>query len=206
MSEKTASSYDPYAALRLPAFRWFNLGRNISGFGEAMQGVVIGWELYQRTDRPLTLGWVGLVQAFPIFLFALHAGHVADRHARKQIVLLSQIVVGLCALSLALLSSHRAGIPLFFLCLFCAGTARAFGNPARSALLPQLVPANILMNAISWDTSIRRTVAICGAAVGGWLLRGHPPAFLYTLNAAFSLLSFLALLRLPNLPAPEAKG
>jgi MFS family permease len=169
-----------------------------------MQGVVIGWELYQRTDKPLTLGEVSLVQALPIFLFALPAGHVADRYARKPIILMVQAVVGLCALLLALLSSHRAGIPLFMLCLFCAGVARAFGNPARSALLPQIVPLELLTNAISWDTSIRRVAVIVGAALGGWLLAWVPrPAFVYLLNAAFALFSIFSLAQIPDPHRPE---
>jgi MFS family permease len=190
-------SHDPYAALRLPDFRLFNLGRNVSGLGDAMQSVVIGWELYQRTGKALTLGYVGLIQALPIFLFALHAGHVADRFARKRIVLTTQTALCLCSLTLAILSITHAAIPLFFLCLFCAGTARAFGNPARSALLPQIVPVELLSSAISWDTSIRRIAVMLGAALGGWLLAwSHRAAVVYLVTATTSFLSVLFLARL----------
>jgi MFS family permease len=159
-----------------------------------MQGVVIGWELYLRTGKPMTLAWVGIVQALPIFLFALHAGHVADTLSRKRIAIATQSAASLCSLTLAALSTTHAGLAWFYLCLFCAATARAFGNPARSALLAQIVPLPLLSNAISWNTSLQRIAGISGAALGGWLLAwSHHPAFVFNTTAAFGLFSLLLL-------------
>src|ERR1051325_4322563 len=190
MTEPAPSPHDPYAALRQREYRLFVVARNISGLGEAMQGVVVGWELYQRTGKAMTLGWVGLIQALPIFLFALHAGHFADTHSRKRIAVLAQAIVCLCTMALALLSLRHAPISLFYLCLFGIATARAFGNPARGAWLPQIVPINLLSSAISWDTSIRRIAVMAGAALGGWLLAwSHLAAAVYGTNAACGLLS-----------------
>lgn len=204
MSEVTENSgaetaHDPYAALRLADFRAFMIGRNISGLGDAMQSVVVGWDLYQRTHRPITLGYVGLIQALPIFLFALHAGHIADRFPRKWIAMLAQLAFCGCSLTLALLSAMHAGIFWFYLCLFCASSARAFGNPARGALLPQVVPRNLLTSAISWDTSLRRIAVMSGAAVGGGLLAAlHHAWGVYLVTALCGLVSAYLLTRLPN--------
>lgn len=193
------TQHDPYAALRLPAYRAFSVGRNISGLGDAMQSVVVGWELYQRTHKPMTLGWVSLVQALPIFLFALHAGHLADTYSRKRIAVIAQLVVCGCSLALAGLSVTHAVLPFYFVCLFLATTARAFGNPARGALLPQIVPADILGSAISWDTSIRRIAVMSGATLGGGLLAwsGHASA-VYVTTAACGFLSVLLLGQIPD--------
>lgn len=178
MTPERRIAHDPYAALRLREFRLFNMARNIPAFGEAMQSVVIGWELYQRTGKALMLGNVGLIQALPIFLFALHARHLADRRDRKRIGMIAQGIIGICSLALAAFSLSRSSLLLFYLCLFGAGTARAFGNPARSALLPQIVPPEFLSSAISWDTSVRRVAVMTGAALGGGLLAwtGRPAA------------------------------
>lgn len=203
----TSSAHDPYAALRFREYRLFSIGRNISGLGDAMQSVVVGWELYQRTGKPLTLGWVGLIQAAPIFLFALHAGHVADTLSRKRVVIIAQLAVCFCTLMLAMFSATHAGIPLFLLCLFGAATARAYGNPARGALLPQVVPVELLGNAISWDTSIRRIAVVSGAALGGWLLAWSGQAsFVYLTTAAFGLVSALLLMRITDAPPSPSKG
>ena len=161
---------DPYLALRLPRYRLYVMGRNVSGIGDAMQSIVVSWELYARTHNPMILGWVGLVQVAPVLLFAIPAGHVADQYSRKTVAIVAQSVFTLCTLVLAALSWTHAAIPLFYLCLFCGMTARAFGNPARAALLPQIVTTAQLGNAISWDTSIRRLAVMSGQALGGYLL------------------------------------
>ena len=207
MSKGTRDSHDPYAALRVREFRAFVVGRNLSGLGEAMQGVVIGWDLYLRTNKPLTLGYVGLVQALPIFLFALHAGHVADRYSRKRIAIGAQIAVCACSLLLARLSAVHADIGWFYVCLFAASTCRAFGNPARGALLPQIVSPALLTNAISWDTSIRRIAVMSGAAVGGWLLAwSHHAWIVYVITAVFGAFSALLLgFVAEHAPAPSGR-
>jgi MFS family permease len=215
-------SNDAYAALRLPQYRLFTFGRNIAGAGDGMKDVVVGWELYARTHNPMTLGWVGIVQASPILLFALLAGHVADTYHRKYVAAAGQFLYSLCIAFLAYLSLSNAPIPYFYLCLFLGISARTFGNPARTALLPQIVPIPMLGNAVSWDTSIRRVAVMSGAAIGGWLLdwtgksafvRGLPifaaavhstsgshhegfPSFVYLTTAALGMISVVMLLQL----------
>jgi MFS family permease len=205
LRQRQTGGHDPYAALRLREYRLFVVGRNLSGFGDNMQSVVVGWELYQRTGKAITLGYAGLVQALPIFLFALAAGHLADRHSRKWIVINAQTVFCLCSVALARLSATHADIRLYFLCLLCATTARAFGNPARGALLPQVVPPNLLGNAVSWDTSIRRIAVMSGAALGGWLLAqsGHAST-VYLATAALGLFSILLLALLSDSGRPPS--
>ena len=183
------------------------LAGTLPACGNSMQSVVVGWELYQRTGRSMTLAWVGLIQALPIFLFALHAGHVADTYSRKRIAVTAQMAVCLCSFLLAGLSATHAGIPLFYLCLLGAATARAFGNPARGALLPQVVPRDLLSNAISWDTSIRRIAVMSGAALGGWLLAwSRHASFVYGSTATIGLVSAMLLTQIADRPAQPSRG
>lgn len=182
----TARTFDAYAALRIPQYRLFTVGRNTSGAGDQMQSVAVAWELYARTHNPMTLGYVGLVQVAPILMFALFAGHIADKYPRKMIAIIGQLMFTACSFLLAALSLSHASISAFFVCLFCGVTARTFGNPARTALLPQIVPLPQLGNAISWDTSIRRIAVLSGAAFGGWLLdwSGRSPHILHLVRLA----------------------
>ena len=199
-----SDAHDPYAALRLREFRAFVVGRNLSGIGDQMQSVVIQWGLYERTGKALTLGYVGLVQALPIFLFALLAGHVADIFPRKRVAMLAQLGVSVGSVMLALLSAYRAPLPYFYVCLFCISTCRAFGNPARGALLPQIVPTPQLSSAISWDTSIRRIAVMSGAALGGWLLAlTHHAANVFVITAILGVVSALMLSLLSDPPPPQ---
>jgi len=203
--ESIAPRHDPYAALRLPNFNLFSAARNLSALGDNMQSVVVGWELYGRTHRPMTLGYVGLVQALPILLFALMAGHVADNYPRRRIAIIAQLVFCSCSLGLCALSARSAPIWLFYICLFCSASARAFGNPARGALLPQIVPLGMLGSAISWDTSLRRIAVISGAALGGWALAvTKAPWAVYVINSVLGAMSAMLLMPIVVRSAPTA--
>jgi len=59
-------AHDPYTVLRDPNFRRLVLAGMVATVGNQMQGVAIGWELYERTDSPLALGMVGLAQVLPV--------------------------------------------------------------------------------------------------------------------------------------------
>src|SRR5205814_7404897 len=98
----------------------------------------------------IVLGNVGFVQVAPFLIFALPAGHVADRHDRRRIMILTQIVVMITG---TLLTVTSRSVPLIYACLFLGAMARAFQMPARSALLPHVVPPDALHNAIAWNSS-----------------------------------------------------
>jgi MFS family permease len=140
MSGRRETAHDAFEALRYRDFRLLVAGKLVSVIGEQMVGVAIGWELYNRTGSPLALGFVGLVQVIPVFLFALPAGHIADRFSRKAIVAGTQALLAAAALGLASLSYAVGPLPLIYLCLGAIGTARAFRDPAVSALVPNVVP------------------------------------------------------------------
>jgi MFS family permease len=138
--------------------------------GWQMLQVALGWELYERTHSALALGLVGLVTAIPVVLLALPAGHLADRMDRKKIVVGAQVVFVLMSLSLSLLSHIAGPIWIIFAILLVRGTAQAYNNPARSALLPRLVPAEVFGNAVTWSSSGFQTAAVVGPALGGLVI------------------------------------
>src|SRR5580704_13198914 len=89
---------DTYAVLRNRDFMLYLTGRFISSFAQQMLAVTVGWEIYQRTRSKLALGFVGLVQIAPMFLCVFHAGHLADNHNRKKIMVWMQSLFGIaCA-------------------------------------------------------------------------------------------------------------
>jgi hypothetical protein len=92
MSSQTGDArHDPYAALRFQDFRLLLIGRFITAFGSEMLSFAIGWELWLRTHQAFALGMVGLVQVVPVMLLSLPAGHVADQHNRRRIVLITDL-------------------------------------------------------------------------------------------------------------------
>ncbi|HZY83684.1 MAG TPA: MFS transporter [Gemmataceae bacterium] len=123
--------HDPYAALRSSDYRLLLGAILLTSVGAEMQATAVGWELYRRTGEPLDLGLVGIVQFLPIFLLALPAGHAADRHSRKGILLAALALALLASVGLAVLSAVQGPRALIYLSLLVAGVGQAFGRPAR---------------------------------------------------------------------------
>src|SRR5215470_8165964 len=94
--------HDPYAVLRNRNFLFYLIGRFIASFGQQMLTVAVDWQLYERTHSALALGLVGLTQMGPMILFTLPAGHVADNHNRKSIIVLMTAVIGVASLALTI--------------------------------------------------------------------------------------------------------
>jgi MFS family permease len=169
-TDQSKSHPDPYAALRYRDYRLYALGNLASIMGQQMLSVAVGWELYERTQSALSLGLVGLVQVLPVIFLALPAGQVADQFDRRKIVMGTQAVLAFCALGLAVISYRQGLIVLMYLCLFMMGTARAFNNPARASLLPQLVPKEVFSNAVTWNSSGFQLAAMLGPALAGLII------------------------------------
>ncbi|MGD0541446.1 MAG: MFS transporter [Tepidisphaeraceae bacterium] len=162
--------HDPYAALRYRDFRLFLIGWVVSVVGSQILELAVGWDLYQRTGSAMTLGWVGLISAIPIILFALPAGHLADRFDRRRIILSTQVLSSSCAVALGILAHYHGPLTAVYSVLFLGAVGKALGWPARSALLPSLAPTEIFANAIAWNTSGFQVAATTGPALGGLIL------------------------------------
>jgi len=162
------STHDPYAVLRNRDLVLYLTGRFVASLGQQMLTVAVGWELYERTHSALALGLVGLTQMVPMLLFTLPAGHLADNHERKRIIILMTALGAAASLGLTLVSFFRANVVWTYVCLFIAGSARTFLWPASSAFLPHLV---------SRRTSRRRSPG-AAAAFNYLQWRDRPPAAL----------------------------
>jgi MFS family permease len=179
--------HDPYAVLRNPNYRRFVLAGMAATIGGQMQNVAVGWELYERTRSPVALGMVGLAQVVPILLLAIPAGHAADRHSRKKLVIVAHTILLVTAAGLAALSAWRGPVELTYLLLTITGVGQALNRPTRWSLLPQIVPREHLLSAITWNSSSWQIAAMIGPALGGLViaLTGGATAC-YMLNAGCS--------------------
>ncbi len=170
--------HNPYGALARRAYRFLLAGAVLSGIGAEIQAVAVGWEIYLRTKSPLLLGYAGLAQFLPVLLLSLPAGHLVDRCSRKGLLIAAQTGMTLISVGLAVLSWLEGPVPLIFLCLLLAGCCRALNMPARAALLPQVVPPELLANAVTWNSSGWQIANLTGPALGGLALAlsDYPPA------------------------------
>jgi MFS family permease len=184
---------DPSNPLPLPEFRAM-LG--VSAFGAlagAMLAVVIGYQVFERSRDPLSLGILGLVEAIPALSFALLGGHVADRFDRRNIVVFTRIIAALCALALSWLASSDAGLAGIYAVVFAAGIARGFADPATGALEALVVPRAALARGSTYLSGVAQACAVAGPALGGTLyaLIGARGAFLVA-SALYGLCAMCA--------------
>jgi len=180
-------------------FRRFFAARIASGVAIQIVNVGVGWHVYDLTADPFALGLVGLVTFLPSVLLALLTGHVADRFERRRVLAAAFAGAALAVGGLLglVLSGSRAVPPVFGL-VFLFGCARAFANPAGAALLPSLVPAELLRVAVTWNSMAFQGSIVLGPAAGGLLwLAGGPAVF------GTALLSFLLAVGLVASLAPR---
>jgi MFS family permease len=150
---------------------------------------------------------VGFVQVAPFLLFALFAGHFADQFDRRRILIFTQI---LFLLASTLLVFGFRSVALIYGCLFLTATARAFQWPARLGVLPLLVPAETLSNAITWNSSAGELASVSGPAVAGILLAVVGSRTVYVAQVICGILTLGCYLALhyrstPN-PSPEPRN
>ena len=192
------TAHDPYAPLRIPAFRWFVASIWAMAMGAQIQGVVVAWQMYALTHDPLALGMVGLAEAAPFIGFALFAGHVADVLDRRRVALTALVVLFVCAAALSVASftfiekparaggaAPTAGVRfIIYGVIVVCGAARSFLLPARNALGADLVPRPLFPRAVAWRTGIWQVAAVSGPALGGVFYGWLGPTASYAIAAA----------------------
>jgi MFS family permease len=158
----------PGVALRYPAFRWYLASRLFGMIGFQMQGVAVGWQIYDLTRSPLHLGAVGLAQFVPAFALTLVAGDAADRFERKRLLGACHLAGAICTGALWLLARQpEPRLWAIYGVLFVIGAVRAFSGPAGSALAPNLVEERHFPNAVAWSSTVWHVAVVLGPALGG---------------------------------------
>jgi MFS family permease len=188
-----------YVAFQSRDYRFLAAANFLSTLGIQMLAVAVSWDLYLATRSPVVLGNVGLVQVTPFFVFALIAGHFADRHNRRNIILVTQALF--LSASLILLFSGLS-VAVIYSCLFLTATARAFQGPARLSILPQIVSAEHIGNAIAWNSSAQELASVSGPAVAGILLAARGSRIVYLIQAVCAVLVLLCYAAMRYRPKP----
>ncbi len=204
-------THDPYAALRIPAFRLFTFGLLALTFAAQVQGVVVAWQIYAITHDPLSLGLIGLAEALPFIAVALPAGHVADQTDRRLLTIVATAVLLACSAALLSVSLHPpaplAHVRAMYGIIVVSGVARSFLQPARQAFGAELVPRELYPNAVTWRSLTWQVASVGGPAAGGVLYGFAGPSSAYALDTALMAVALLAFVRVRHRsPAREPVG
>ena len=190
----------PYAAWKSRNYQFFAASWFLMVFAGQIQTLAVGLHIYDKTDSPLSLGWLGLIQALPIILLAIAGGQIADRFDRRRVMMANMAVTTLVAVGLAAISAGGGSVTWIYLLLSVGAVAQALGTPSRAAMLPQLVPLEDFSNAVNWNTSIFRVASMLGPAVGGMIVGVQKSS-----TAAFLLVAVLRLFSLAGIAAMRTR-
>src|SRR5438067_1324135 len=192
------------AVLRNRNVSFYLSSRFLGTLAVQMQSVAIGWQVYQITHSLFDLGLIGLAQFAPFLALILWAGHVADTHNRRTIVLLCLCTQLLCSVLLVAftLSGSHVVWPVYAV-LVLYGSARAFMMPAQQAVLRNLVETRDFSQAVALSSSNMQVAIILGPVLGG-LLYVFGPNVVYAVSS--TLLALSVLLMAGTTSAPQARN
>ena len=199
--------HDTNEILRLPEFRLLLAARLTNALAGMGFATLIGYQLYVLTKDPLSLGWLGLIQAIPALSFSLLGGHIADRGNRKRIVLAMATWEVIAMLLLMVIAWNVAsfGLISIYAVVFLIGIASGFYRPASSAFEQQVIPLRHAAKGSSWMSSVWQAGAITGGPLTGLAIDRLGIPMTYLIIAILFAFSVLFLSLIPAQPAPPAQ-
>lgn len=195
--------------LRLADFRNFWIARLATTIAQMAMVIVIGWQVYDIArqtmdvgDAAFQLGLIGLVQFVPLFALTPVSGWAADRFDRRLIAKIVVLLEMACAAILLWVTwSGHVSLPILFAVAALLGVARAFAGPALGALAPNLVPRDLLPQAIALSSTAWQAGAIVGPSIGG-LLYDVDHWLPYAVSTTLFAFSALCLFLIGPVPRP----
>ena len=192
MADPVAGNSRVPRALRVLRHRDFalvQLGNGISQVGTWGQYVALGWGIRELTNSPFAVALSLVAQFLPSLLIAPFGGTIADRFDRRTIVIAGNIFAAVPAAALGLLvASGNQTIALMLVLAAIGGIATALTQPAMSAIVAHIVPAQELPQAIASMSVVQNLTRIAGPALGALVISAWGLQWAFYLNAA----SFLA--------------
>jgi MFS family permease len=176
-----ASAWGP---LNVPVFRAFWLAALGSNIGTWINGVASGWVMTDLSHSPVMVSLVQAAASLPMVLFALVAGALTDIVDRRRYLLATQLWMAICAAMLAFLAATGELDPWNLLILtFALGIGASMAQPALSVTAPELVPRNLLPQAVALGSLSMNLSRSIGPAIGGLLLSQFGAWAAFSLNA-----------------------
>ncbi len=174
-----------FETLRYPGAKTYFAGLLLSMAGTWTQSIALAWLVVKTLDGSgRELGWLAIAQFAPMLVFGPWAGALSDRIDKRKLMVCTQTILGLCALVLAVLTlTDRITLGLVLVVSALAGLANAFDTPVRRALVGDLVPKEVVPNAMSLNTSVITSSRFFGMMIGGFLTSWFGPGVCFLINA-----------------------
>lgn len=193
--------------LRTPAYRRLWLGQAVTLVGSQMTIVAVPAQVFRITHRSLDVGLTSMVALVPLVVFGLLGGAIADAVDRRVLLLVTGSALAVVSLALwaqALLPGEGNIYLLWTLVAVQSGLV-AINAPARSTVIPRLLPAEQVPAANALNQIVTNTGIVVGPLVAGVIIARAGLPWTYLVDAGSFVVALYTLLRLPPLP-PERDG
>lgn len=196
----------PWSALLFRDYRLLWGASLLNSLAIQIRNVSTLYQVYQLSGSAFKLGLTGFLEALPFIVFGLFAGALADAFDRKKMLMSTvwlqifpSFILGLLTLAGTIQVWHIYSLG------FLGALVEVFNWPARSALIPRLVPHSILMNAITFNTMILQTSFLVGPTLGGFVIDHSGLAVAYFISTVLFVPAGIALFSMRASGKPEGK-
>jgi len=178
---------------------WFGL--SVGQLGQQMTAVAVAIQVFDLTGSSFAVGLVGLFALVPLVAFGLYGGAVADAVDRRKLGLVASLGLWLLSIVLAVQAFLGAGsVALLYAVVAVQAACFAVNNPARSAIIPRLLPPHLLPSANALSTASFNLGYTVGPLLGGVIYGAFGPAAAYGVDCVTFTAALYALWRLPPVP------
>ena len=180
----------------------------ISALGDGIYTVALAWQVYDISNTPTALSIVGVAWFLPQIAAVLLAGVIADRVDRRLLMIFADVVRAVAIGALGVLSV-TGELHLWHAWVLVAlyGLGNSFFYPAYTALVPQVLPKDLLVQAAALRQFVRPlSMRVVGPALGGAIVAGLGPGAGFLIDAGSFGASTLALLLMTARPLVRAEG
>jgi MFS family permease len=198
-----------FAPLRYPNFAIFWTGAGVSNAGTWLQNTALSWLVLELTGSPFWVSMVTFAQFFPMLLLGLVGGLAADRLERRRVLLVTQSTMMMAAAALAAVTlTGHASIATLLPIVGISGLATSFNAPAFQALVPDLVPRGLVVDAVSLNSAQMSAARVVGPAFGGLALAAWGAGWVFLANALsfLAVIAALLVIRVPRHESPVSTG
>ncbi len=191
------SAAELLTVLRLGTFREYTTSRAANGLANGLLQALILWQVYAISGSALSLGIVGLFAFVAALASSLVGGAIVDTYDRRTILLISQLIPGLCSLGmLAAIAAGPVSLELIYALVLITGVASALEAPARQAILPAVVPHRLFARALTVNSAASSLTSVTGPAIGGVLIALGGVGAAYVAHVVLVAIAMVALLPL----------
>lgn len=191
----SALSSRTFAAMRFRNYRLYFFSQIVSFSGTWMQGIAQAWLVLELTGSGTALGAVVAMQFLPTLLLAPYGGVIADRFEKRRLIMVTQTLAGLLALTLGVLTLTGV-VELWMVYVIAAGfgAVTAIDNPSRQTFVMEMVGPADIANAVTLNSVVVNAARAIGPAIAGVIIATVGVGECFVANAVSYLAVIIALI------------